>query len=397
MTTAKDERLLTPRFLLVVGAGLSYFIALGMMLPVLPLYVRHELGAGDVAVGIAVGALFVGAVVLRPYAGRLGDRVGRRVLIIGGAVIMSAALAATGLVEALPYLVFVRVVAGIGEAAFFVGAATMVTDLSPETRRGEALSYWSVAIYGGLAVGPALGETVLGDDRFLVTWVVAAAFAGLAALLGVFTAEVARPEASSSGEPLWNRAALSPGFVLFLGLLTLAAFSTLVRLYAGDLGMGGAEPVFLLYGGLVLCVRIVGARLPDLLGARRAGTAALLGASGGMLVIAVWAQPAGLFVGTALFAAGMSLLYPALLLLALSRAPDTERGSVVGTFSSFFDLSQGVGALILGGVADLTGYRGAFATAGGLALIGIAVLRGGVSRRPGPPQPAQPGAEALPA
>jgi MFS family permease len=393
----KAERLLTPRFLLIVLAGLSYFTALGMLLPVVPLYVRRELGSGDAGVGVAVGALFVGAVLLRPYAGRLGDRMGRRVLIIGGALVVAASVAVTGLVAALPYLVVVRVVGGLGEAAFFVGAATMITDLAPESRRGEALSYWSVAIYGGLAFGPALGETVLGDDRFLATWLVAAALLGTAAALGAGTVEVARPEAPGRGGPLWNRAALPPGLVLFLGLLTLAAFSTLVRLYAGELGMGGAEPIFLLYGGLVLCVRILGARLPDLLGARRAGTAALSAAGAGMLLTAAWAQPAGLVAGTALFAAGMSLLYPALLLLALSRAPDTERASVVGTFSSFFDLSQGIGALVLGGVADLAGYRGAFATAGGLALVGIGVLRTGVSRWEPARQPAEPGPEALPA
>lgn len=377
----KAERLLTPRFLLVVLSGLLYFTALGMLLPVVPLYVRRELGSGDAGVGIAVGALFVGAVLLRPYTGRLGDRMGRRVLIIGGALVVAASVAATSVVASLPYLVVVRLVGGLGEAAFFVGAATMITDLAPETRRGEALSYWSVAIYGGLAFGSALGETVLGDDRFLTVWLVAAALLMMAAVLGLGTVEVPRPEGPPAGGPLWNRAALPPGLVLFLGLLSLAAFSTLVRLYAGELGMGGAEPVFLLYGGLVLCVRIVGARLPDMLGARRAGTAALSAAGAGMLLTAAWARPTGLFVGTALFAAGMSLLYPALLLLALSRAPDTERASVVGTFSSFFDLSQGVGALVLGGVADLAGYRGAFATAGAAALVGIAVLRRGVDRR----------------
>jgi len=377
----KAERLLTPRFLLVVLAGLSYFTALGMLLPVVPLYVRDELGSGDAGVGVAVGALFVGAVLLRPYTGRLGDRMGRRVLIIGGALVVAASVAATGVVASLPYLVVVRLVGGLGEAAFFVGAATMITDLAPESRRGEALSYWSVAIYGGLAFGPALGETVLGDDRFLAVWLVATALLATAAGLGLGTVEVSRPEGPPAAGPLWNRAALPPGLVLFLGLLSLAAFSTLVRLYAGELGMDGAEPVFLLYGGLVLCVRIVGARLPDMLGARRAGTAALSAAGAGMLLTAAWARPTGLFVGTALFAAGMSLLYPALLLLALSRAPDAERASVVGTFSSFFDLSQGVGALLLGGVADLAGYRGAFATAAAAALVGIAVLRGGVDRR----------------
>jgi len=128
-------------------------------------------------------------------------------------------------------------------------------------------------------------------------------------------------------------------------------------------------------------VRIIGARLPDVLGPRRAGTGALSAAATGMAVIALWNSTLGLVVGTAFFAVGMSLLFPALLLLALSGAPDRERASVVGTFSSFFDLSQGLGALLLGGVAEVAGYRGTFAAAAGLAVVGLVVLRGGVSRR----------------
>jgi MFS family permease len=375
------EPLLTPRFLLVVLAGLLYFVALGMLLPVVPLYVEDRLGGGAAAVGVAVGSLFVGAVLFRPYVGRLGDRIGRRVLIIGGALIVAGSTALSGAVAALPFLVGIRLLAGVGEAAFFVGAATMVTDLAPVARRGEALSYWSVAIYGGLAVGPALGEAVLGDDQFVLVFLVAAGIALGAAALGLGTAEVERPEGPPAPGPLWNRAALPPGLVLFLGLAGLAAFLAFARLYADELGMGGAQAVFLLYGGLVLCVRIIGARLPDVLGPRRAGTGALVATAAGMAVMASWRSPAGLLVGTAVFAAGMSLLYPALLVLALDAAPDAERASVVGTFSSFFDLSQGLGALMLGGVAELTGYRGAFGAAAGLALVGLVVLRGGMRGR----------------
>ena len=58
----------------------------------------------------------------------------------------------------------------------------------------------------------------------------------------------------------------------------------------------------------------------------------------------------------------MSLMYPALLLLALDGVSDAERASVVGTFSSFFDASQGLGAFICGAVVAVTGDRGAFAT-----------------------------------
>ncbi len=377
----KADPLLTARFLLVVLAGLLYFVALSMLLPVVPLYVKHRLGGGDAAVGIAVGALFLGAVLFRPYTGRLGDRIGRRVLIIGGALVVAVSTALYGAVEALPFLMAMRLFTGLGEAAFFVGAATMITDLAPEQRRGEAVSYWSVAIYGGLAFGPAIGETVLGDDRYVAVFLVAAGIALAAAVLGVFTVEVPRPPGPPAAGPLWNRAALAPGLVLFLGLIGLAAFTAFVRLYVGELGMDGAQPIFLLYGGLVLVVRIVGARLPDALGPRRAGTGALSAGAAGMAVIAAWPSLLGLVIGTALFAVGMSLLFPALLILALSSAPDRERASVVGTFSSFFDLSQGIGALLLGGVAELAGYRATFAVAAGLAVVGLLVLRGGVSRR----------------
>jgi MFS family permease len=242
---ATRERLLTPRFLLVVASGLSYFMAIGMLIPVVPRYVKGPLAGGNVGVGVAVGSLFVGAVLLRPYAGRLGDRFGRRVLIIGGALIIAASTAVYGAVDALPYLVVIRLVSGVGEAAFFVGAATMITDLAPENRRGEAVSYWSVAVYGGLAFGPALGEFVLGDDRFVAAWIVSASLALLAAALGTITVETARSAPVPAGK-LLHRAALAPGSVLFLGLIGLAGFTAFVPLYVKEIGLGGADTLFLL-------------------------------------------------------------------------------------------------------------------------------------------------------
>jgi MFS family permease len=386
--------LLTRRFVLVVMCGLSYFLALAMLTPVIPHYVEDVLGNGKIAVGIAVGAFAFGAIALRPFAGRIGDRVGRRVLIVGGALVVAASTALYGVVPALWWLVLARVVTGIGEAAFFVGAATMITDLSPVERRGEAVSYWSVAVYGGLAFGPALGDFVRGDGRYTLAWLVAGAFALLAALLGLATREV---EGAAGGEPthLINRAALLPGSVLFLGLIPLAGFTAFMPLYVDDRLDIEAGPVFLVYGVLILIVRIVGARLPDRLGGRRAGTIALTFAALGIGIVAVWASVIGLLVGTVVFAIGMSFMYPALLLLALQRSSDDDRASVVATVSSFFDLSQGVGAFICGAVAALTGNRGAFAAGSVAAVAGLILLRGGTNRRDVVPIP--PDALAIPA
>ena len=79
--------------------------------------------------------------------------------------------------------------------------------------------------------------------------------------------------------------------------------------------------------------------------------------------------------------------FPALMTLAINRAPASERGSVVGTFTAFFDLSFGVGAASAGQIAAMVGYRGAFVAAAVSSADGDRpsrfVMRGGAPRRIG--------------
>ncbi len=370
----KRARIFTLPFTLVVLSGLCYFTSLAMLTPVLPDYVEKSLGHGSIAVGIAVGAFAVGAVTLRPFAGRIGDSVGRRVLIVGGALAVGLSTLCYGFVHELWFLVVLRIINGFGEAGFFVGAATMITDLAPVERRGEAVSYWSVAVYGGLSFGPALGSVLHGKHHYGAVWLVSGCLALLAATVGLFTVEQERPAHVERPRHLLHRSAVGPGTVLFLGLIPLAGFTAFIPLYVDELHVS-AGAIFALYGVLILAVRVFAARLPDALGGRRTGTLALAGAAAGIGLIAAWPSVVGLVVGTVVFAAGMSLMYPALLVLALDGVSDAERASVVGTFSTFFDLSQGLGALICGMVVAFAGDRGAFTTGAVCAVGGVLVLR----------------------
>ena len=383
---SQDQRLFTLPFVTVVAAGLAYFMSLGMLLPVVPRYVDGPLGGTELAVGVVVGGFAAGAVAIRPLAGRVGDRRGRRILVVGGALIVAVAVALHHPADGVVPMFAVRVLGGFGEAAFFVGAGTMVTDLAPLARRGEAISYWSIAVYGGLAFGPSLGEWLLDGDRYGLVWTVSASLALLAALIGLATKETVQPRTDGSEvppTPLIHRAALPPGLVLFLGIVGMAGFFAFVPLYVDELGMDDSSGVFLLYGCTVLAVRILGARIPDRVGPLRAGTIATAASAAGLLVVAFAGSSAGLHAGTFVFALGMSLLYPAMLTLALTDVPERERGSAVGTISSFFDLSQGLGAAMLGVAVALAGYRGAFVTAAAFSLVGLALLRGGLDRRAG--------------
>jgi MFS family permease len=380
-------RLVTGRFLIVTLATFAYFLALGSLLPTLPTYVTDELGGDGFAVGLVVGSFAVSAAVVRPWAGRLGDRYGRRVLLSGGALLVGIATLGYALVDTVSALVALRLVSGIGEAAVFVGAATAVQDLAPPDRRGEAASYFSVALYSGLALGPALGERVADGAGYTEVWLVAGAASLIAAALGLGTPHTPAPAGLPKPTRLLHPGALGPGLVLMLGLIPFTGFAAFLAVYGREIGLSDTGPVFFAYAGVVLAIRIFGAKLPDRLGWRRASTLALVAVAFGGAVLAVWPSVVAVWLAAGSLGIGMSLLFPALFSAALEGVPDEERSQAVGTFSLFFDLSQGLGAPVLGLVVAVSSERGAFAASALIAVAGFwaqARLRESIRSAPQP-------------
>lgn len=364
-----ERRLLSPQFAVVMLASFAYFTAMGSLLPTVPRYIEGELGGGGVQVGIGVGAYAVSAALLRPLVGRIGDTKGRRVLAVFGAAIVAVSIVGYAAATSLWMLVVARLVTGVGEAAMFVGVATAAQDLAPDHRRGEAASYFSVALYGGLAVGPPVGEALVGQG-YTTLWLVMGACAGLASLAALWI-PTGRTFAVTQRRRFLQRDALWPGLILFLGLIPFVAFVTFVPIHALSLGMDSVGGVLGLYAGLVLIIRIVGARVPDRIGWRKGSTIALLAVAVGVGLVASWPAVAALWLGAVGLAVGMSLLYPSLFTAVMFAAPEAERSHAVGTFSVFFDLSMGLGATATGVVVSLSDERGGFAAAAALALVGL--------------------------
>jgi MFS family permease len=362
----------------IAVATLAYFIADGVLLPAVPLYVEGPLGGGDVAVGITVGAFSVTALLLRPWAGRLGDRRGRRLLMVVGAVSVAVSILGYVAARSVPMMVLMRLVTGFGEAFFFTGAASAVNDLAPEERRGEAVSFFSLALYTGLGVGPLIGEALIEGPGFTAAWLVTAGFALVAVLLALTIPET-RPQAraeEAEHRRLIHPAGVLPGTALLASVWGMSGFFAFVPLYALTVGLGGSRFVFVMYAAIVIAIRSLGARIPDRIGPVVASRTALAFSLTGLLTIALWDSPIGLFVGAGIFAVGSALAFPALMMLALRGAPASQRGAVIGTFTAFVDLGFGVGPATLGFVAESAGYRGLFLTAAGVAAAGFLLLLG---------------------
>lgn len=375
-TATTRSRLVTPQFVLLGSAALAYFLADGMLVPTVPRHVAGPLTGGNIAVGLVVGAFSLSALVLRPWAGRLVDRRGRAVAMAGGGIVFASSVAAYGWAGSVEALAALRLLTGVGDAFFFVGALTAMTDLAPVERRGEAISLFSLSLYVGLAVGPPLGELLFGAGGSNTVWLVAAGSALIAVLLALGVGET-RTEAGGDDDPgvmrLVPRAAVVPAALLLALVWGMAGFLAFVPLYALDLGLSGAG--FLLFGfaGIVVVIRGAGARIPDRLGAARSVRVALLCCTIGLAAIGGSRSTAGLLAGTAVLGVGIALGTPAIMMLALERAPAAERGAVMGTVSMSIDLATGLGPASFGLVAAATDRGTGFLAAALVAAAGLAL------------------------
>ncbi|MEA2466764.1 MAG: hypothetical protein QOJ57_890 [Thermoleophilaceae bacterium] len=347
---------------------LSGFVAAGAALPVLPRFVHGPLHAGDLAVGVVMGAFAVSAVVVRPLAGRWADRHGRRPVLLTGALLCSSAGALLLAASSLAVVVGARLVVGAGEGLLFTAASAWVVDLAPAARRGQVIGLFGLSVWGGMTAGPLIGDQLLQAAGFDAVWVTITLIPLAGTLIAFRLSERWRPPTGDEVRSLIPRAVLAPGAALALANVGYAALAGFVVLLLADRGIGHGAFVFTAYAAAVVATRVLLGRLPDALGPRRSAALAGSTEAAGLLLIAQAGSWQVAALGAVVMGAGFSLLYPALALAVVGAVGEGAHGRALGGFTAFFDIGVGVGAPAIGAVASAGGYRAAFWAGAGAAL-----------------------------
>jgi len=358
-------------------------IAVGAVLPVLPRFVRGPLDSGNVAVGVVIGSYAVTGLLLRPLAGRLADRRGRKYTVLLGSLVVAIGGFMYLLPLGVPGLIAARLVLGAGEGAVFTAGSAWIVDLAPPDRRGRVIGLYGLSVWAGLSIGLLLGELILNLSGYTAVWL----FAGLAPLVGALLAfrlpDPFRPAAIGRHEhhPLIAREAVRPGAALALASVGYATVAAFVVLHLDARGIGHGATVFGAFATMVVLTRLVGGDLPDRIGPARVAVAAAVVEAVGLATIALAQSLPLALAGALAMGAAFSLLYPSLSLIVVRRVPDNRRGAALGTFTAFFDAGVGFGAPLAGAAAALAGYEGAFLLAAAFGLISAATIAFAVTSR----------------
>jgi len=360
------------------------YLSIGLPLAVLPPYVHLRMGYSTVLAGLVISVQYIATLASRPWAGRISDRQGAKVSVIWGMAACTASGAALVAASALYsihwlsfwILILSRLILGIGESLGSTGATLWgITAAGPENT-ARVISYNGICTYGAMALGAPLGVVF---DRL---WGLGS-LGILTILIGgasVFMAARKRPIPIMEGEHLPFSHVLGRvaphGMGLALGGVCYSVLATFITLFYAARHWDGAALCLTAFGIAFILARLFFIQTINAYGGYPVAMVCLVVESIGLFLLWRSNTPSVALTGAALGGFGFSLVFPAIGVEAVKRVPENNRGTALGVFTAFADVSFFLVGPIAGAVIVWFGYSSVFlfALLSVLCALGIVVV-----------------------
>jgi DHA1 family multidrug resistance protein-like MFS transporter len=373
-------------FAIATVAGVAELAYAVMNVSAMPVYLKFSMHYGEASVAAIGTAFLVCEGITKGFFGALGDRIGRKRLILAGPMISVVTALLTLAVQPHQWYFFValRVLDGLGAAALWPSALAMIADVIEEDRRSQAMSLFNVTYLMGIALGPLIGGAAnditalftqkvprmmarhsqfmakhfhehLVDPRQASFYVVAFLFL-LTALVALWRVPDIRPHhihARADLETGFNLKALMTALrqipmlllMTFITFLGIGMVMLIIKLFA----MAEFDVSEVRFGALLLVPALVIAAasvplgsLGDIMGKVRAVRWGIGVCAVSMLSLVLIKNQIALVLGGSLIGVGFVVAFPAWMALISSSCDPRQRGAVMGAVGT----AQGLGAMI---------------------------------------------------
>ncbi|HUR85540.1 MAG TPA: MFS transporter [Solirubrobacteraceae bacterium] len=350
--------------------------------------IASDTGGGVGASTWLVTAYVIAMATLGPFAGRLGDRLGRRRVILVGLLAFAASSAAAGLAPSFGILVVARLGQAVAGSLVFPNAMALLRDALPEGRRAAGFGLMGSAIGAAAAVGPVFGGVLTGAFGWRAIFLVNVPVVAAAVVLTLRALPVgaAAPRAPRGQRGDWAQPLRVPAFAAAtgaVGLSNLAMYGTLLAVpvvlsersgwSAADAGLALA-----MLSVAMIAVAPIGGRLADRVGHRipaGCGLSLLVVATAALAAMGSAPSAIGLAAALLVGGAGLGLSGAAIQTAAMEAVSERHAGVAAGLYSTGryagSIVSAGLLAVVLGGGAQ---HAPAFFAVTAVAAAGAVVL-----------------------
>lgn len=337
-------------WLFCICAGmLLFFTQVTAFFPVLPVYLIQRWG-DDAPVGWVVGAMAAGLLCFRPWIGVLIDRWGRKPVLWMGLLMMIGILPLYGWSPSPVWLMGVRVLHGISQAALATASQTLLVDLVPPERRTAMLGYLAMSNTIGFSLGPLIGSFVFATGGFttliltllgitLLGWVISLPLPWLKSPHPQHHPQRHQPGASTDFP--WKHVFRFPvrdaTFIFFIGSFMHGGVVTFLPLFVSH-----SAQFYSLNAFVAILVRFGLGRWGNVLSKRWIVSIGILCSGSALVGLSMFPQQ--LILWSIVYGLGFGTLFPVLSAIVSLSAPPEVRGRVYSFFLAGFD-----GGMTLGG------------------------------------------------
>jgi predicted MFS family arabinose efflux permease len=343
------------------------YLSVGLPLAILPAYVHFSMGYSAALAGFVISVQYIATFVSRPWAGRISDRAGAKVSVLwgmAGCTVSGALLLAAAMLSRTPWLsiailILSRLVLGASESQASTGSTLWGISNAGQKYTAKVISFNGVANYGALALGAPLG-VVLEQQWGLASIGLVTILIGA---LSLVLASIKRPIMAPPGKNLPFRDVLGRiapyGMGLAMSGVGYSVLATFVTLFYISRHWNGAALCLTAFGLAFVAARAL-IRTINRFGGFAVGLASFLVEFFGVLLLWRANSPWTAFTGAIFTGLGYSLVFPALGVEALKRVTENNRGSALGIFTAFADVSFFMVGPLAGIVIGSFGYASAF-------------------------------------
>jgi MFS family permease len=354
----------------------TVFLSVFQLLPTAPFRIL-KLGGDTFAAGLFLGFLTYASAFSAPFTGALGDRFGRRRVLIVCSLAITCFSVAYGFVTNYHVMLALVLFHGVFWSGLLSASAAYMTALIPPDRRAEGIGYWGMATVLATAVAPAMGLAIF---RHGWGWVCVSMGLLNVLMMGIaFGLEDTDPPASRFAdsrpkESLVEWRIFVVSLSLFLCSFGYGGITSFVALYAERSGVSPRGIFFILFSLSVLATRPFAGRLADRIGAKRVliPCLALVVIAFGLLAIA--STLPRMAAAAILFGLGFGNLYPVFIAHVIRFVPPERHGAAFGSVLAAFDTGIGTGSIAIGWMIKHVGFPKAYGAAALLSALAIPVF-----------------------
>ena len=354
------SKLWSRSYILMLLSNLFIYLGFYMLVPTLPAYAKLSGGSAFEA-GLVVSVFSISSLICRLFTGNLSDKMEVKPIIISGSVIL-AVCTLSYIWLPLAAIILIRLIQGVGWGFASTGAASIFSDIVPESKRGEGMGYYSMSIIIAMSLATVAAIVIMNlfSFKFIALISIALVMLGAVLLQGVKIPKKKKinhkNKSPFSLTDLFEKKALLPSLLCFLLTITLCGIMSYIMLYGKEMKM---HNIWIYFVGHVFMVLITRPFIGKIFDKRGHAVIVLPGVAAliiGLVILSYAHSTFTLVLASLFYGLGYGAVHPSLQVWAVNDSPQNRKGAANGTFLSSMDLGFTVGPIILGTIAQYNSY-----------------------------------------